>query len=118
MEKNCTYLIFDETVVRSEPGELAAGLESPDVKIKVATLKKTILLMLNGEQLGSLLMKVIQYVVPNEVRNLWRKTACSVPSSARLSSREPPSTPQPPLLASPHFLMRHSPLQGAACAQN
>jgi hypothetical protein len=67
MEKQCTYLIFDERVARVEPSELAKDLESPDVKIKIATMKKIIILMLNGEQLGSLLMRVIQYVVPNEV---------------------------------------------------
>jgi len=70
MEKQCTYLIFDESVARSEPQELASGLESPDVKTKVATMKKIIILMLNGEQLGTLLMKVIQYVVPNEDKML------------------------------------------------
>lgn len=52
---------------RTEPSELAAGLESNDVKLKVSTMKKIILLMLNGEQLQTLLMKVIQFVVPNEV---------------------------------------------------
>jgi coatomer subunit beta len=67
MEKQCTYLIFDERVARAEPSELAKDLESSDVKVKVATMKKIIILMLNGEQLGSLLMRVIQYVVPNEV---------------------------------------------------
>jgi hypothetical protein len=67
MEKQCTYLIFDETVARSEPSELAAGLEASDPATKIATMKKIIILMLNGEQLGSLLMKVIQFVVPNDV---------------------------------------------------
>mmetsp|Transcript_18225 Transcript_18225/g.50264 ORF Transcript_18225/g.50264 Transcript_18225/m.50264 type:complete len:959 (-) Transcript_18225:211-3087(-) len=70
MEKQCTYLIFDESVTRVETAELAQGLESSDVKSKQNTLKKIILLMLNGEQLGSLLMKVIQYVVPNEDKTL------------------------------------------------
>ena len=70
MEKQCTFLIFDESVSRAETDELAAGLESPDVKSKSATLKKIIMLMLNGEQLGSLLMKVIQYIVPNEDKGL------------------------------------------------
>mmetsp|Transcript_43395 Transcript_43395/g.101926 ORF Transcript_43395/g.101926 Transcript_43395/m.101926 type:complete len:947 (+) Transcript_43395:273-3113(+) len=70
MEKQCTYLIYDENVVRTEPSELAAGLESNDVKLKVSTMKKIILLMLNGEQLQTLLMKVIQFVVPNEDKQL------------------------------------------------
>ena len=70
MEKQCTYLIFDENVTRVETSELAQGLENSDVKVKSSTLKKIILLMLNGEQLGSLLMKVIQYVVPNDDKPL------------------------------------------------
>uniref|UniRef100_A0A7S0LYG1 Coatomer subunit beta n=1 Tax=Cryptomonas curvata TaxID=233186 RepID=A0A7S0LYG1_9CRYP len=70
MEKQCTYLIFDENVTRVETSELAQGLENNDVKVKSTTLKKIILLMLNGEQLGSLLMKVIQYVVPNDDKPL------------------------------------------------
>jgi len=70
MEKQCTFLIFDESVTRAETDELAAGLESSDVKTKASTLQKIIMLMLNGEQLGSLLMKVIQYIVPNEDKGL------------------------------------------------
>eukprot|EP00287_Rhodomonas_sp_CCMP768_P013757 CAMPEP_0196752898 /NCGR_PEP_ID=MMETSP1091-20130531/88768_1 /TAXON_ID=302021 /ORGANISM="Rhodomonas sp., Strain CCMP768" /LENGTH=75 /DNA_ID=CAMNT_0042100917 /DNA_START=49 /DNA_END=272 /DNA_ORIENTATION=+ len=70
MEKQCTYLIYDDSVVRTEPGELASGLESNDVKSKISTMKKIILLMLNGEQLQSLLMKVIQFIVPNEDKQL------------------------------------------------
>jgi coatomer subunit beta len=70
MEKQCTFLIFDESVTRAETDELAQGLENSDVKTKSSTLKKIIMLMLNGEQLGSLLMKVIQYVVPNEDKGL------------------------------------------------
>ena len=70
MEKQCTFLIFDESVSRAETDELASGLESSDVKTKTATLKKIIMLMLNGEQLSSLLMKVIQYIVPNEDKGL------------------------------------------------
>ena len=70
MEKQCTYLIYNEQVVRAEPGELASGLESNDVRDKISTMKKLIQLMLNGEQLGSLLMKVIQFVVPNEDKQL------------------------------------------------
>jgi coatomer subunit beta len=70
IEKQCTYLIYNEAVVRAEPGELAAGLENNDVREKIATMKKLIQLMLNGEQLGSLLMKVIQFVVPNEDKQL------------------------------------------------
>mmetsp|Transcript_3148 Transcript_3148/g.6339 ORF Transcript_3148/g.6339 Transcript_3148/m.6339 type:complete len:947 (+) Transcript_3148:277-3117(+) len=70
MEKQCTYLIYDENVARAETSELAQGLESNDVKSKISTMKKIILLMLNGEQLQSLLMKVIQFVVPNEDKQL------------------------------------------------
>uniref|UniRef100_A0A6U2DA96 Coatomer subunit beta n=1 Tax=Hemiselmis andersenii TaxID=464988 RepID=A0A6U2DA96_HEMAN len=70
MEKQCTYLIFDESVARSEPAELASGLEAADAKTKIATMKKIIILMLNGEQLGSLLMKVIQFIVPNDDKTL------------------------------------------------
>lgn len=70
VEKQCTYLIYNEAVVRAEPGELAAGLENNDVREKTATMKKLIQLLLNGEQLGSLLMKVIQFIVPNEDKQL------------------------------------------------
>ena len=70
MEKQCTFLIFDESVSRAEMDELAAGLENADVAVKSATLRKIIMLILNGEQLGALLMKVIQYIVPNEDKGL------------------------------------------------
>ena len=70
VEKQCTFLIYNENVVRAEPGELAAGLENNDVREKIATMKKLIQLLLNGEQLGSLLMKVIQFVVPNDDKQL------------------------------------------------
>ncbi len=70
MEKQCTYLIFEEDLVRPEIADLSLGLQDPDIKVKAQTLKTIILLMLNGEQLGSLLMKVIQYVVPNDDKPL------------------------------------------------
>ena len=70
MEKQCTYLIFEENLVRPETSELSQSLQDPDIEVKARTLKTIILLMLNGEQLGSLLMKVIQYVVPNDDKPL------------------------------------------------
>ncbi|EKX49625.1 coatomer subunit beta 1 [Guillardia theta CCMP2712] len=70
MEKQCTFLIFDDSVQRAEVDELKAGLENSDVSVKVATMKKIVLLMMNGEQLGDLLMDVIKFVVPNEDKGL------------------------------------------------
>ena len=70
MEKQCTYLIFEEDLIRPEMSELSQGLQDPDIEVKAQTLKTIIRLMLNGEQLGSLLMKVIQYVVPSDDKPL------------------------------------------------
>ena len=53
MEKQCTFLIFDESVSRAEMDELAAGLENADVAVKSATLRKIIMLILNGRLAGT-----------------------------------------------------------------
>lgn len=47
--------------------QLRTDLEKGDTKVKIAALKKTIQLILNGEKLPNLLMVIIRFVLPSQV---------------------------------------------------
>ncbi len=48
--------------------QLKTDLEKGDVKTKTAALKKTIQMILNGEKINNLLMIIIRFVLPSQVR--------------------------------------------------
>ncbi len=48
--------------------QLRADLEKGDARTKVAALKKTIQMILNGEKVSGLLMVIIRFVLPSQVR--------------------------------------------------
>eukprot|EP00741_Cyanophora_paradoxa_P011015 tig00020553_g10647.t1 len=63
MEKNCTVLVHYD---RSQPvsqNEVRKALEEGSPATKIATLKKVILLTLNGESFPNLLVPIIRFVV-------------------------------------------------------
>ncbi len=49
--------------------QLKADLEKGDTKTKIAALKKTIQMILNGEKLNNLLMTIIRFVLPSQVND-------------------------------------------------
>jgi len=46
--------------------QLKADLENGDVKTKTAALKKTLLMILNGEKVNNVLMTIIRFVLPSQ----------------------------------------------------
>ena len=69
-ESSCTLLIAFEKGVPPTQAELQKDLESGEIKSKVAALKTTILLLLNGELLPKVLMTVIRFCITVEDHEL------------------------------------------------
>lgn len=70
VEKNCTLLLhYDKTTPPNED-EIREQLESKSPDEKVSGLKTLISLQLQGEQMPSLLMTVIRFVVPSDHHKL------------------------------------------------
>jgi coatomer subunit beta len=57
---------------KDEPtaSDLKTALESPRDDVKIATMKKLLLLMLNGDSLPSILMHVIRFIMPSKNKHL------------------------------------------------
>eukprot|EP01097_Dermamoeba_algensis_P003079 TRINITY_DN2239_c0_g1_i1.p1 TRINITY_DN2239_c0_g1~~TRINITY_DN2239_c0_g1_i1.p1 ORF type:complete len:947 (-),score=236.04 TRINITY_DN2239_c0_g1_i1:131-2971(-) len=70
MEKPCTLLIHHEKGEPPNVGQLKESLESGADQDKVSALKKTILLLLSGENLPGILMTVIRFVMPTKDHTL------------------------------------------------
>lgn len=71
MEKSCTMLIhFDKP---QAAGDIKEALETGDGPTKAAALKSAVMMLLNGEQLPTLFITIVRYVLPsddNHVRKL------------------------------------------------
>ncbi len=72
-EQHCTLLVSlpDKVALPSIP-ELTAELESTDVNKKIAALKKTIMLVLAGEDMPRVMMTVIRYCITVESHTLQK----------------------------------------------
>jgi len=67
MENNCTFLVSaPEKVPLPTVAEITAELESTDVQRKISALKKTIMLVLSGEEMPRVLMTVIRFCITVE----------------------------------------------------
>ena len=68
-ESICYTLIYSPSVTDSEPAsdtKLKNDIEHGDLRLKTESLKKVILMTLNGEKLQGLLMTIIKYLLPSE----------------------------------------------------
>lgn len=68
-ERPCTFLIHNDTI-DIPVTQLREQLENGDVATKISTLKKIILLMLNGQPLPQLLMSVIRFCMPQKDKTI------------------------------------------------
>lgn len=75
MERNCSLLINVDKGVPPSQAELQADLESGKPDKQIRAMKTLIMLMLNGESLGGLLMTVIRFVALSPDHEL-KKLAC------------------------------------------
>lgn len=67
MENNCTLLVsLPEKTALPSASELQQQLESPDPRKKCDALKKTIMLILAGEEMPKVLFTVIRYCITVE----------------------------------------------------
>ena len=66
-ENHCTLLVsLPDKVALPSVAEITAELESTDPVRKVAALKKTIMLVLSGEEMPRVMMTVIRYCITVE----------------------------------------------------
>jgi len=63
-DKPCTVLIHYDKAQPPQVAELKKQLENGQLEDKIEALKNVILLMMNGENLNSLLMTIIRFVMP------------------------------------------------------
>jgi len=64
MEKSCTMLIhFDKP---QAAGDIKEALETGDGPTKAAALKSAVMMLLNGEQLPTLFITIVRYVLPSD----------------------------------------------------
>lgn len=67
MESHCTFLVtVPDKLALPSVQELTTELESSDPTRKVAALKKTIMLVLAGEEMPRVLMTVIRFCITSE----------------------------------------------------
>jgi coatomer subunit beta len=66
MEKQCTVLIADSKQQPGAPADLRNVLEKGKPSEKIVAMKKTILLLIQGEILDGFLMTIIRFVLPQE----------------------------------------------------
>ncbi|XP_058068091.1 coatomer subunit beta-1 [Magnolia sinica] len=66
MEKSCSLLIHFDKAAPSLANEIKEALEGNDVEAKIDAMKKSIMLLLNGETLPQLFITIVRYVLPSE----------------------------------------------------
>lgn len=66
MEKPCHLLVHFDKGTPALANEIKADLEGSDVVRKQDAMKKAIMLLLNGEQLPTLFITIVRYVLPSE----------------------------------------------------
>jgi coatomer subunit beta len=72
-EGNCTLLVsLPDKLSLPSVAEITAELESPDPAKKVSALKKTIMLVLAGEEMPRVMMTVIRYCITVESHALQK----------------------------------------------
>ena len=62
-----TLIHVPSDVETPSEAQLKSDLEKGDAKTKVAALKKTIQMILNGDKVNNILMTVIRFVLPSQV---------------------------------------------------
>ncbi|XP_031484427.1 coatomer subunit beta-1-like [Nymphaea colorata] len=66
MEKSCSLLVHFDSGAPALANEIKTALEGNDVEAKIDALKKSIMLLLNGETLPQLFITIVRYVLPSE----------------------------------------------------
>ncbi|KAI4331153.1 hypothetical protein MLD38_029368 [Melastoma candidum] len=66
MEKSCTLLVHFDKGAPTVANEIKEALEGNDVDLKIESMKKAIMLLLNGETIPQLFITIIRYVLPSE----------------------------------------------------
>ncbi|XP_058113643.1 coatomer subunit beta-1-like [Magnolia sinica] len=66
MEKSCSLLIYFDKGTPALANEIKESLESNSVDAKIDAMKKSIMLLLNGENLPQLFITIVRYVLPSE----------------------------------------------------
>mmetsp|Transcript_8319 Transcript_8319/g.29537 ORF Transcript_8319/g.29537 Transcript_8319/m.29537 type:complete len:971 (-) Transcript_8319:106-3018(-) len=71
-EEYCPVLLGSDRTAVPQENEIIADLESSDVERKIGALKKTILLLIQGEELSRVFMTVIRYCITAESHELQK----------------------------------------------
>ncbi|KAF3781577.1 Coatomer subunit beta-1 [Nymphaea thermarum] len=66
MEKSCSLLVHFDSGTPALANEIKLALEGNDVDAKIDALKKSIMMLLNGETLPQLFITIVRYVLPSE----------------------------------------------------
>ena len=91
VEKSCSMLVYNDRPASAK--EIKEALESGDSLAKVEAMQKAISMILNGEQLPTLFITIVRYVLPSEDHTvqklllLYLVRPPSPPSICRTSSR-------------------------------
>ena len=64
VEKSCSMLVYNDRPASAK--EIKEALESGDALAKVEAMQKAISMILNGEQLPTLFITIVRYVLPSE----------------------------------------------------
>ena len=64
VEKSCSMLVYNDRPASAK--EIKEALESGDSLAKVEAMQKAISMILNGEQLPTLFITIVRYVLPSE----------------------------------------------------
>eukprot|EP01130_Rhizamoeba_saxonica_P015177 TRINITY_DN6761_c0_g1_i1.p1 TRINITY_DN6761_c0_g1~~TRINITY_DN6761_c0_g1_i1.p1 ORF type:complete len:925 (+),score=213.13 TRINITY_DN6761_c0_g1_i1:57-2831(+) len=69
---NCTMLIHHDNLEPPQIQNLKKGLESEDVRAKIAAMKEIIVLLVNGEKLPQVMVTIIRFVMPSRDHTLQK----------------------------------------------
>ena len=70
MEKQCTVLVHNSKLAPGNAADVRERLEKGKTPDKIACMKQTIMMLMNGEILDGLLMTIIRFVLPQEDHTL------------------------------------------------
>ncbi|KIM38155.1 hypothetical protein M413DRAFT_447920 [Hebeloma cylindrosporum] len=69
-DSSCYTVVFESTAEYPSPAELRAGLEKGSDEVKIDTLRKIIVSTINGNPQPTLMMPIIQFVMPSRNKQL------------------------------------------------